>query len=290
MGALVYDDSYIKLSRKFADDEKYLDVQFAEAWYKLMTRDMGPRERCLGNMVPPAREFQNPLPMPPAKLADFGAVRKMIKEVMTKDTSMKSNFGVLMVAVSDKYGDHLNYGPLFVRLAWRCAATHRVTDYTGGCNGARIRLPPQKDWPVNAGLDMALELLEPVKAKFGDGLSWADLIVLAGNTALEEAGAPKMPFCGGRTDATKDGDAGVMEPLLTDDMSDSLDDLQESALLLGVTPREWTALMGRRSIGKMHPSRRGFMGSVDSTPLTLDNEYFKALLGNTWVKLSVPAS
>merc|ERR1711881_510371 len=182
MGALVYDDSYIKLSRKFADDEKYLDEQFAESWYKLMTRDMGPRERCLGNMVPAAREFQNPLPAPPAKLADFGAVKRMVKGLMMEHSKIVS----LMGTEADKYGDQVNFGPLFVRLAWRCAATHRVTDYTGGCNGARIRLSPQKDWPVNSGLDMALELLEPVKAKFGDGLSWADLIVLAGNTALEE--------------------------------------------------------------------------------------------------------
>merc|ERR1719192_856611 len=211
----------------------------------------------------------------------------MIKELSPASNGNRMNYGPL---TTDVYDGNVNYGPLFVRLAWRCASTHRVTDYTGGCNGARIRLSPQKDWPINAGLDAALALLAPVKEEFGDALSWADLIVLAGNTALEEAGAPKLPFCGGRTDASASGDAGVMEPLLDDDMSNSLDDLQESSLLLGVSPREFTALMGRRSIGQFHESRRGFIGSIDDTPLTLDNGYFQALTANMWEKHTVPTT
>eukprot|EP00965_Chrysotila_dentata_P138472 4580380-Pleurochrysis_carterae.AAC.1 len=81
------------------------------------------------------------------------------------------------------------YGALFVRLAWQSASTFRVTDYLGGANGARIRFSPQADWPENAGLDQAIALLKPVKDKYGDKLSWADLIVLAGTTALKSAGA-----------------------------------------------------------------------------------------------------
>lgn len=268
--ALKYDATgeYPKISAKYMNEPAYLDEQFSEAWYKLMTRDMGPHERCLGNLVPSAREFQNPLPMPPQKLANFDKVREMIRVSMSMPMSAQEE-----------------YGPLLARLAWRCASTHRVTDYTGGCNGARVRLAPQKDWPINKGLDIALTLLKPIKEEFGEGLSWADLIVLAGNTALEEAGAPKMPFCGGRTDATMDGAAGVMEPLLDDAIDNSLDDLQESALLLGVSPREFTALMGRRSIG-MHS--RGFLGFADQTPYELDNEYYKSLLTNSWEKFTVP--
>merc|ERR1719166_871512 len=112
---------------------------------------------------------------------------------MTKDTAT-SRRRLLKPGMVDM-SDASNYGPEFVRLAWRCAATHRVTDYTGGCDGARIRLAPQRDWKLNEGLNEALDLLEPIKNKFGDSLSWADLIVLAGTTSLEEAGAPEMPFC-----------------------------------------------------------------------------------------------
>merc|ERR1719192_3019069 len=211
----------------------------------------------------------------------------MIKELSPASNGNRMNYGPL---TTDVYDGNVNYGPLFVRLAWRCASTHRVTDYTGGCNGARIRLSPQKDWPINAGLDTALFLLDPVKTEFGDALSWADLIVLAGNVALEEAGAPKLPFCGGRSDATEDGDAGVMEPLLDEKITNTLDDLQESALLLGVSPREFTALMGHRSIGQHHVSRTGHMGHTDMTPLTLDNEYYKYLLMNNWERFTVPGS
>lgn len=159
-------------------------------------------------------------------------------------------------------------------------------------HGPRSQAIPERSPqpPVNAGLDFALDLLAPIKEEFGESLSWADLIVLAGNTGLEMAGAPKLPFCGGRTDATEDGDAGVMEPLLDEDMTNSLDDLQESALLLGVTPREWTALMGRRSLGRHHDMRGGFMGHTEATPTVMDNEYFKALLSNDWQSFTNPGT
>jgi len=158
----------------------------------------------------------------------------------------------------------------FARLAWRCAATHRVTDYTGGCNGARIRLSPQKDWPVNAGLDRALDMLERTQQQFDDKVSIADLIVLAGNTALEMSGAPLLPFCGGRTDAMEDGAAGVMPPRLGENAD--LDDLRESALLLGLSPREWTALQSYQ---------------VKASTDQWGSEYFRQLLFTDWVRVEV---
>ena len=91
---------------------------------------------------------------------------------------------------------------MLTRLAWQCSNTFRSTDYLGGCNGARIRFSPQKDWPVNINVENAIELLRPIKEIHGEKLSWADLIVLAGNTALEKAGGEQFDFCAGRTDAT----------------------------------------------------------------------------------------
>merc|ERR1719384_2641204 len=109
-----------------------------------------------------------------------------------------------------------------------------------------------------------------VQLKFNDKVSMADLIVLAGNTALELHGAPKLPFCGGRTDATEDGDAGVMPPRLGENAD--LDDLRESALLLGVSPREWTALQAYR-----------VMASKDQS----GSDYFRKLLFADWKRVEV---
>ena len=145
------------------------------------------------------------------------------------------------------------YGPLFVRLAWRCASTYRATDYLGGCNGARIRFVPEKEWPINVELDRALEVLAPVKATFGDALSWADLIVLAGTVALEQAGAPVMNFCGGRTDATEGSASEWLTPRLTGDATtDTAAVFKDVVKISGLTIREMTVLMGGgHSLGKM---------------------------------------
>jgi catalase (peroxidase I) len=116
-------------------------------------------------------------------------------------TMLTPNPGVLAPDATPPNGV-ATYGPLFIRLAWQCASTFRVTDYLGGCNGARIQFTPQSAWPVNVALDKALLLLKPVKDKYGDSLSYSDLIVLAANVAIENAGGRKMTFCGGRTDAT----------------------------------------------------------------------------------------
>ena len=108
-----------------------------------------------------------------------------------------------------------NNGPLLVRLAWQCASTYRSTDFLGGCNGARVFQSPERTWPANAGLDKAQQLLAQIKAG-GDGkytadhITWADLIVLAGGVALEEAGSHKIPFCPGRTDAVADGNSTTL--------------------------------------------------------------------------------
>ena len=116
--ALMYDDNYRDLVTRFAGDLDDFDQKFAHAWYKLTTRDMGPRSRCVNEDAPPAQPWQNPLPERTEPLPDFALVRLSVRTILR--------------SVGEATG-------LFTRLAWQCASSFRATDYLGGCNGARIR-------------------------------------------------------------------------------------------------------------------------------------------------------
>jgi catalase-peroxidase len=228
---------YEPISRLFAEDMGELEKQFEHAWYKLTSADMGTVDRCLGDEVPPAQEWQSPLPDPPTNLAeiDFVAIRSAIQTLVNKD--------------STKIGAYTN-------LAYRCASTFRETDYKGGCNGARIRFSPESDWDSNTGTTDAFSTLKSVKSSF-PAVSYADLIVLAGQTAVEAAGGTAMQFCAGRTDAFDAAESAKLEPRYYEPAFISIrDNMQVKGLKLS----EGVALFAR-------PSADG----------TLSNKYFEDL-------------
>jgi len=280
--ALTADQKYSFFVKRYAKSLPDFETAFAAAWYKLMTRDMGPRSRCgPGEDLPPAQEFQHAL-----ATVDVGALDYEVIDVV----------GALRATV---FNDKANVGPA-VKLAYACAATFRYTDYLGGCNGARIRFAPATTWAsVKPVVDEGLATLQTIKDQFSaTDLTWADLIVLAGGVALEIAAgvesSPTTPtlsfsiqFCGGRADDST-GDAWqYLEPTVVGAVSETADQLKETIQRTGLTNRDYVALLGaRRSLG---PATPPFYGNYTADPTTLDNGYFKDLLANTYVLQASPA-
>ena len=268
--ALTVDSSYLAILKDFYQNFTKFDEQFAAAWYKLVTRDMGPVTRCEGDMVPPAQPFQYPLSETFPAVSTLVQARELITQSLYNGNP----------DYSDKV-DGKNYqGALYVQLAYQCASTYRDTDHRGGCNGASIRFPPESTWEVNTGLDQVLSELDDIKSQLNGAISWADLIVLAGNVALEEAGGISLPFCSGRGDYTN-GDASENLAPRTSYISDPILYVRDNTKVMGFTPREYVALAGRpRSAAYMEG--RGYKGSWTSNPSVLTNDYFSLLLNNNW--------
>ena len=194
--ALKMDPTYAPISKRFHEHPEEFADAFAKAWYKLTHRDMGPRTRCLGPLVPAEPQlWQDPVPDVTHQLIGEQDVAAL------KGTILGSGLSISQL----------------VSTAWASAATFRGTDKRGGANGARIRLAPQKDWAVNNPAELAkvLQTLDEVHAAFnsaqsnGKMVSLADVIVLGGCAAVEAAAKNaghdvRVPFSPGRTDASQE--------------------------------------------------------------------------------------
>src|SRR5689334_2414761 len=193
--SLRFDPAYEKISRRFYEHPGQFADAFARAWFKLTHRDMGPRARYLGPLVPKETLiWQDPIPAAKHPLIGEKDVAALKAKILASGLSVSQ----------------------LVSTAWASASTFRGSDKRGGANGARIRLAPQKDWEVNepAQLKTVLQKLEAIQKQFNASargakkVSLADLIVLAGCAAVEKAakdgGADvKVPFTPGRMDASQ---------------------------------------------------------------------------------------
>jgi catalase-peroxidase len=193
--SLRFDPEYEKISRRFLEHPDQFADAFARAWFKLTHRDMGPRARYLGPLVPQETLiWQDPIPPVNHKLIDAKDVAGLKQKILGTGLSV----------------------PALVATAWASASTFRGTDKRGGANGARVRLDPQQNWEVNSPdqLEKTLNKLEAVQVAFnksakGKKVSMADLIVLGGVAAIEKAATAagvnvKVPFTPGRMDATQE--------------------------------------------------------------------------------------
>jgi catalase-peroxidase len=273
--SLRFDPAYEKISRRFYENPDQFADAFARAWFKLTHRDMGPRVRYLGPLVPKEELiWQDVVPV---------ANHEPVSDKDIADLKAKILASGLTV-------------PELVSAAWASASTFRGSDKRGGANGARVRLAPQKDWEVNepAKLGKVLAKLEEIQKGSAKKVSLADLIVLGGVAAVEKAAKDggvdvKVPFTPGRTDASQaQTDVESFEALKprADAFRNYLSGRQfmqpeeamvDKAALLRLTGPEMTALLGGlRVLGANHGGSRH--GVLTDRVGVLSNDFFLNLL------------
>lgn len=285
--ALKADPDYREISKHFYENPDEFADAFARAWFKLVHRDMGPKERYLGPEVPEEDLlWQDPIPEVDHELINDEDIAELKEEILDSGLSISE----------------------LVSTAWASASTYRDSDKRGGANGARIRLAPQKDWEVNnpEQLSKVLETLEDIQKSFNDAqsgdkqVSLADLIVLGGCVGVEKAAEKAghdvtVPFTPGRADATEEQtDVESFEWLKpeadgfrnyynTTRKATAEEMLVDKAQLMSLTPAELTVLLGGMRVldtnydGSDH-------GVFTDQPGTLTNDFFSNLLdmSTTW--------
>ncbi|WP_340246459.1 catalase/peroxidase HPI [Sulfitobacter pontiacus] len=293
--ALREDPEYFKISTRFHENPEEFADAFARAWFKLTHRDMGPIARYLGKDVPSEELiWQDPIPAVTHTLVDDADVASLKAKVLESGLSVQE----------------------LVATAWGSAATFRGSDKRGGANGARIRLAPQKDWPVNEPdqLPKVLGVLETIRADFNNAqsgdkeISVADLIVLAGAAGIEKAAKDAghdvtVPFAPGRGDAsleqTEVDSVAYLEPV-TDGFRNfaktrysvtTAELLVDRAQLLTLTAPEMTVLVGGMRALDVNVGRAKH-GVFTAAPGTLNNDFFTTLLdmGTVWSKAEETAT
>jgi catalase-peroxidase len=287
--ALRFDPVYERISRRFYEHPDQFADAFARAWFKLTHRDMGPRSRYLGPLVPTEQLlWQDPIPALDHKLIDAQDTADLKARILASGLSISQ----------------------LVATAWASAATFRGSDKRGGANGARVRLAPQKDWAVNQPADLAkvLQKLGVIQKDFnsaqsgGKRVSLADLIVLGGCAAVEEAAKKaghevEIPFSPGRMDtsqeATDVASFAVLEPAADGFRNyvrkglegSAAELLLDKAQLLTLTAPEMTVLIGglRALNANFGQSPHGVFTKRSGT---LTNDFFVNLLdmGTKWQK------
>lgn len=175
--------------------------------------------------------------------------------------------------------DDGSYGPIFVRLAWHSSGSYSAADNSGGSNNATMRFSPEKDYGGNAGLDVARNVLEPIKAKY-PGISYADLWTLAGCVAIEEMGGPALVWKSGRVDSVDNSPTAPDGRL--PDASQGAQHVRDVFYRMGFDDQEIVALSGAHCLGRCHTTRSGFDGPWTRAPTTFSNLYFDELLKDQW--------
>lgn len=191
--------------------------------------------------------------------------------------------------IADVIDDNNAMGPTFLRLAWHSAASYSKPLGRGGSDGGTIRGQPELSHGGNAGLIKAVEALKPVKAKHPE-MSWADLIILSGVTAIEEMGGPDIPFRVGRSDAPTDtaepddrlpgADGGDKD--LAKEHKKTLNHMRDVFHRMGFNDREMVALIGAHAVGRCYTDRSGYSGPWTRAEWTFSNEFYRELLDEKW--------
>jgi catalase-peroxidase len=280
---MITDPDYLEISKEYHEHPDVLADEFARAWYKLLHRDMGPRERYIGPQV--AEEvliWQDPVPEHEGPLVSDDQVAALKQQIADSGLTARQLVGT----------------------AWASACTYRQTDHRGGANGARIRLEPQAGWDVNvrAGVAGVIDRLEQIKDASGANISLADMIVLGGSVGVEMAAKAAghdvtVPFTPGRTDASQDmtevdthayleprHDAfrNYMQKQSTSIPAEHL--MVDRAFMLNLSVPQMAALLGgMRAIGA-NAGDDNDDGILTDRPGQLTNDFFRNLIdmGTVW--------